>query len=47
MVLAVTNPMDLLAIEDVERFTNRKVDVVVATPPEITAAIARFYWEPE
>lgn len=47
MVLAVTNPMDLLAIEDVERFTNKKVDVVVGTVPEIANAISRFYWEPE
>ncbi len=47
MVLAITNPMDLLAIEDVERFTNKKVDVVVGTVPEIEAAITRYYWEPE
>lgn len=47
MVLAVANPMDLLAIEDVERFTNRKVDVVVGTSADIEQAIARFYWEPE
>lgn len=47
MVLAVTNPMDLLAIEDVERFTNKKVDVVVGTVPEIASAISRYYWEPE
>lgn len=47
MVLAVTNPMDLLAIEDVERFTNRKVDVVVGTVPDVAQAIARYYWEPE
>lgn len=47
MVLAVANPMDLLAIEDVERFTNRKVDVVVGTSADIEQAIARYYWEPE
>ena len=47
MVLAVTNPMDLLAIEDVERFTNRKVDIVVGTVPDVAQAITRFYWEPE
>jgi len=47
MVLAVTNPMDLLAIEDVERFTNRKVEVVVGTGPDIEQAISRYYWEPE
>ncbi|MBX3178350.1 MAG: hypothetical protein KF886_13400 [Candidatus Hydrogenedentes bacterium] len=47
MRLAVVNPMDLLAIEDVERFSNRKVEVVVGTGPDIEQAIARFYWEPE
>ena len=47
MVLAVTNPMDLFAIEDVERFTNRKVDIVVGTVPDVAQAIARYYWEPE
>lgn len=47
MVLAIANPMDLLAIEDVERFTNRKVDVVVGTSVDIEQAIARYYWEPE
>ena len=47
MVLAVTNPMDLLAIEDVERFTNRKVDIVVGTVPDVAQAITRYYWEPE
>jgi len=47
MVLAVTNPMDLLAIEDVERFTNRKVDIVVGTAPDVAQAITRYYWEPE
>lgn len=47
MVLAITNPMDLLAIEDVERFTNRKVEVVVGTGPDIEQAINRYYWEPE
>jgi len=47
MVLAVTNPMDLLAIEDVERFSNRKVEVVVGTGPDIEQAISRYYWEPE
>jgi DNA repair exonuclease SbcCD ATPase subunit len=47
MLLAVTNPMDLMAIEDVERFTSTRVEVVVGTAPEITAAIAKYYWEPE
>jgi len=45
--LAMANPMDLVAIEDVERTTNRKVEVVVSTASAIKEAIAKFYWEPE
>ncbi len=47
LVLAMVNPLDLLAIEDVERTTNRKVEVVVVTPSDIKEAIAKYYWEPE
>lgn len=45
--LAIANPMDLLAIEDIERATNRKASVVVSTSREIKEAISRYYWEPE
>lgn len=45
--LALVNPMDLLAIEDVERSSGREVEVVVATATDIKAAIEKFYWEPE
>lgn len=47
LVLALANPMDLLAIEDVERACGRNVDVVVSTETEIKDAIGRYYWEPE
>jgi len=47
LVLAMANPMNLLAIEDIERATSRKVEVMVATPSDIKEAIAKFYWEPE
>ena len=47
LVLALANPMDLVAIEDVERACGRNVDVVVSTETEIKDAIGRFYWEPE
>lgn len=45
--LALVNPMDLLAIEDVERSTGREVEVVVGTASDIQAAIEKHYWEPE
>ncbi len=47
LILAMVNPLDLLAIEDVERTTNRKVEIVVVTPSDIKEAIAKYYWEPE
>ncbi len=47
IVLAMANPLDLVAIEDVERATNRKAEVVVATRSAIDAALERYYWEPE
>ncbi len=43
VVLAMMNPLDLVAIEDVERAANRRVEVAVATATEIRAAIARCY----
>jgi len=46
LVVAMANPMDLVAIEDVERATGRGVEVVVGTPTQIREAIAKFYWEP-
>lgn len=46
MTLAMVNPLDLVAIEDIERSSSRKVEVVVGTPREIKDAINKFYWEP-
>jgi chromosome segregation ATPase len=43
MVLAMANPSNLVAIEDIERAANRKVDIVVATETEIRDAIAQHY----
>ncbi|HEX72240.1 MAG TPA: hypothetical protein ENN65_02885, partial [Candidatus Hydrogenedentes bacterium] len=45
VVLAMMNPLDLVAIEDVERATNRRVEVAVATAIEIRSAIAQHYLE--
>lgn len=45
VVLAMANPMDLVAIEDVERAANKRVEVVVATAAEVRAAIAKHYEE--
>lgn len=47
VILAMRNPLDLVAIEDVERATSRKAAPVVAPAPAIRAAIEKYYWEPE
>ncbi len=47
LVLVLSNPMDLVAIEDVERATDRKANVAVGTASEIRDAIGKYYWEPE
>ncbi len=47
IVVAIANPMNVVAIEDLERATNRQVEVRVATPTEIRAAIEQHFWEPE
>lgn len=46
LTLAMANPLDLVAIEDVERSTGRKVEVMVSTGKQIRDAIGKFYWEP-
>lgn len=43
LVLAMANPLDLVAIDDLTRITGLQVDSVVATPSEVDAAIARCY----
>lgn len=43
IVVAMANPGNLVAIEDIERAANRKVDIVVGTENEIRDAIAQYY----
>ncbi len=43
LVLVMANPLDLIAVDDVERATNRRVIPVVASESEIGKAIERFY----
>ena len=43
LVVAMQNPMDLIAIEDIERIGGYPVDPVVATPSNIREAIATYY----
>lgn len=43
IVLVMSNPLDLVAIDDVEHATARRVAVVVAAESEITKALERFY----
>lgn len=43
LVLAMENPLDLIAIEDVERASEMPVRVAVSTRSDLAAAIARHY----
>jgi hypothetical protein len=43
LVVAMQNPMDLIAIEDIERIGGYPVDPVAATPSNIREAIATYY----
>lgn len=43
LTLALSNPFDLVAIDDVELASQRRVDTVVATATDIEAAIQRLY----
>ena len=43
LVVAMANPLDLIAIEDIEIATNARVEPVVAPPSAIDTAIARYY----
>jgi len=43
LVLAMDNPLNLIAIEDIERATNRNVEPVVATSSDIRAAHDQYY----
>ena len=43
IVLAMANPFDLVAIEDVERTIDRRVEPAVTTPSDIASALLRYY----
>ncbi|MDQ1256626.1 MAG: type pilus assembly protein PilB [Candidatus Hydrogenedentes bacterium] len=43
LTVAMANPLDLIALDDVELATSRRVEPVVATAADISAAIVRFY----
>jgi predicted nucleic acid-binding Zn-ribbon protein len=43
VLLAMSNPLDLIAIEDIELATSRRVNPVVAAEPDIAKAIDWFY----
>lgn len=43
IVVAMANPFDLVAMDEIEMATGRRVDPVVATPSEIAAALLRHY----
>lgn len=43
LIVAMENPLDLIAIEDVERASNYRVRPAVATPTAILAAIRKVY----
>jgi hypothetical protein len=43
LVLAMANPLDLIAIEDIERTTNLRVVPTVASLPDIEQALSRFH----
>ncbi len=43
LVIAMANPLDLIAVEDIERRTELTARPVVATLADITAAIVKYY----
>ena len=43
LILAMANPLDLVALDEVEGATGLRVDPVMATPTDIAEAIARHY----
>ena len=45
--VALANPGNILAIEDIERVTGKQVSPKVALRSEIETAIEKYYWEPE
>jgi hypothetical protein len=47
ITLAMANPMDLLAIEDIGHMSGRTVHPMVARFSDVENAVAKYYWEPE
>ena len=45
--VAMADPMDMLAIDDLSMVTNRMIDPMVATPGEIMVAIDKYYGNAE
>lgn len=43
IIVAMTNPLDMIATEDIEQATGRRVIAVVAAVEDVTAAIGAFY----
>lgn len=43
LIVAMANPLDLIAIEDIEIATRMQVEAAIATPSKIDAIIARYY----
>jgi hypothetical protein len=46
LVVAMANPLDLIALEDLELATRRRVDPVIATPAAIQTALDQHYANP-
>ena len=47
LTVAMVNPLDLIAIEDLELASQRRVSPVVSTRPQIEARLAEFYGDPD
>lgn len=45
--VAMADPMDMLAVDDLSMITNRMIDPMVATPGEIMVAIDKYYGNAE
>ena len=43
LALAMANPLDIIAIEDVEKASGRRVQPIIARESEVLAAIAQWY----
>jgi hypothetical protein len=42
-VVAIAEPLNLLAIDELRSFTGKEIELMVATPTEIRSRIAVFY----